>query len=84
MERSSWEEIPVTLVDLKRTESEIAGRKAALAEEAKVLSAEDKAERELQKKFTKNTPEPGSVFLSRRTQERIEDDQNGGIASQGE
>ena len=36
VERSSWEEIPVALVDLKRTESEIAGRKAALAEEAKV------------------------------------------------
>jgi hypothetical protein len=62
VERSSWEEMPVALVDLKRTESEIAGRKAALAEEAKVLSAEDKAERDLQEEVSKIPQNPGVYF----------------------
>jgi hypothetical protein len=45
VERSQWEEIPLELVDLPRTEKETTERKAALAEEARMLSEEDKAER---------------------------------------
>ena len=33
VERSQWEEIPLELVDLKRTESEVAERQSALSEE---------------------------------------------------
>ena len=43
VERSQWEEIPLDLVDLKRTESEVAERKTELAVEAKVISEEDQA-----------------------------------------
>ncbi len=45
VERSEWEEMPVSLVDLKRTESETVERKKELAEEAHALSEEDAAER---------------------------------------
>ena len=34
VERSDWEDIPLPLVDLKRTEGEVAERKAALNEAA--------------------------------------------------
>ena len=55
LERSQWEEIPVALVDIKRTESEVSERKAALEQEAKILSAEDKAERALQDEIIART-----------------------------
>jgi hypothetical protein len=45
VERSQWEEIPSELVDLKRTTAEATARKAAVEQEAKALSEEDKAER---------------------------------------
>src|SRR5690348_6912144 len=38
VERSDWEEIPLDMVDLKRTESEATSRKAELEKEAKDLS----------------------------------------------
>jgi hypothetical protein len=43
IERSDWEDIPVALVDLKRTEGEKEEKVAARAEENKVLAEEDKA-----------------------------------------
>jgi hypothetical protein len=64
IERSQWEEMPVELVDLKRTESEVSERKAAIAEEAKALSAEDKAERELQNEVMRIPQNPGVYFLA--------------------
>ena len=41
VERSEWEEVPLDLVDLKRTEAEIKQYQATLAEQAKVLTAEE-------------------------------------------
>ena len=40
VERSQWEEMPLDLVDLMRTESELAERQAHLAEETKVVAQE--------------------------------------------
>jgi hypothetical protein len=62
IERSEWEEAPLSLVDLKRTENETRERQAALAEEAKMISAEDKAERERANEVAKIPQGPG-VYL---------------------
>src|SRR5580658_11240359 len=63
VERSQWEEIPLALVDLKRTESEIAERKSDLAVEAKVISEEDQAERSLREEIAKIPQDPGAYYL---------------------
>jgi hypothetical protein len=59
VERGDWEEIPTDLVDLKRTESEIKDKQAAIAAEAKILSEEDKAERERANEIAKVPQGPG-------------------------
>lgn len=46
-ERSEWEEIPLELVDLSRTEKEQAQQEAERKEQAKIMDAEEKAERTL-------------------------------------
>jgi len=63
MERSEWEEIPLDLVDLKRTETEVFERQAELEKDAKVISAEEKVERELQKQVTRIPQEPGVYWI---------------------
>jgi hypothetical protein len=63
VERSQWEELPLNLVDLKRTESEVAERKTELAVEAKVISEEDQAERGLREEIAKIPQDPGAYYL---------------------
>jgi hypothetical protein len=71
VERSQWEEIPASLVDLKRTEAELAERKKALEEEAKIISAEDKAERELQNEIARIPQNPGAYYIQGKETVRI-------------
>jgi hypothetical protein len=63
VERSGWEDVPLDLVDLKRTESEAAERQTRLAEDAKVMAQEDKAERELEKEKRRIPQDPGVYWL---------------------
>jgi hypothetical protein len=63
VERSEWEDIPTDLVDLKKTAGEVAENKKKIEDEAKVLSEEDKAERELQNEIMRIPQNPGVYIL---------------------
>jgi hypothetical protein len=63
VERSDWEDLPLDLVDLKRTESEATARQTKLVEDAKAMADEEKAERELEKEKRRIPQDPGVYWL---------------------
>jgi hypothetical protein len=63
VERSDWEEVPLELVDLKRTEREISDRAHKDAESAKLIDAEDRAEREARREAARVPGDPGVYFV---------------------
>src|SRR6202142_3183236 len=63
VERSDWEDVPLDLVDLKRTESEAAERQASLEEDAKVMAQEEQAERDLATEKRRIPQDPGAYWL---------------------
>jgi hypothetical protein len=63
VERRDWEEIPISLVDLDRTRGEVEEKRAALAEQTKMLQAEENAERELEAEIMKIPQNPGVYQL---------------------
>jgi cell division protein FtsB len=67
IERSDWEEIPVALVDLKRTNAETAARKETLDKQAQDIADEEAAAKENRREILKIPRDPG-VY-------RLEDDQ---------
>jgi hypothetical protein len=64
IERSQWEDIPLDLVDLKRTESEAADRKAQLDADTKAIAEEEKLERDIKKEVSRIPQDPGVYWLS--------------------
>jgi hypothetical protein len=63
VERSQWEDIPLDLVDLKRTETEAAARKAQLDEDAKSMAEDEKAERAVAKEVSRIPQDPGVYWM---------------------
>ena len=63
VERSQWEEMPLDLVDLEKTRSEETERKTELEREAKILSEEDKVERQIQQDVMRIPQNPGVYWL---------------------
>jgi hypothetical protein len=63
VERSDWEEIPASLVDLKKTETETAVRQQTLDKEAKTLTDEEEAAKEARQEILKIPRDPGVYQL---------------------
>ncbi len=61
-ERGEWEDIPLDLVDLTRTEKERQAKDTAIAREAKEESEEAKALREERKEIAAIPADPGAYF----------------------
>ena len=63
VERSQWEDIPVDLVDLKRTQAEVAERQTQLEKNAEAVAEEEKAERDLARETRRIPQDPGVYWL---------------------
>jgi len=63
VERSQWEEIPLDLVDLGKTQGEEKERRTELEKEAKALSEEDRAVRQMQQEVMKIPQNPGVYWM---------------------
>jgi hypothetical protein len=63
VERSQWEEIPLDLVDVKRTQAEASAREEKLEKDAKSLTEEAEARKALQKEVMRIPQNPGVYWL---------------------
>ncbi|MBK5294927.1 MAG: hypothetical protein JJE04_25015 [Acidobacteriia bacterium] len=64
VERSQWEEIPLDLIDLKRTKAEQAEIEADRKSYTEANKAEDEAEREVAREIRRVPPEPGAYWIN--------------------
>jgi hypothetical protein len=67
VERSDWEEIPLDLVDLKRTQSEAAERQAAVDKETKASAEEEAAEKAARAEVRRIPQDPGVYWVVDQT-----------------
>ena len=63
VERGDWEEIPLDLVDLKRTEAEVKSREEMMKEDTAAMAAEEKAERAAAAEVARVPVEPGAYLV---------------------
>jgi hypothetical protein len=59
VERSDWEEMPVALADLKKTEAEAATKKEKFEQQTKQMSEEEEALKEMRREILKIPTDPG-------------------------
>jgi len=71
VERSQWEEMPVALIDLERTQAESQEKQQKIERQAKEISEEDAAARALQAEIMKIPQDPGVYQLENGAQLRI-------------
>lgn len=83
VERSDWEEMPLALVDLKRTENENAERKQTIEKEAADIAAEDKFEREQREERERVPVEPGVYLAEGATMRTIKQGESKAVSSKG-
>ena len=83
VERSAWEEIPLSLVDLKRTEAEHTQRQEALRKEAEELAAEEKFEREQRREADRVPPETGVYLVAGEELRPIKQAESKVVSSKG-
>ena len=63
VERSQWEEMPLDLVDLKRTQTEAAERQSSLDKETKLVEEEEKVEKQTKREVSRIPQDPGVYWL---------------------
>jgi hypothetical protein len=63
IERSDWEEIPLDLVDIKKTEKEATARQAEIEKDAKALTEEENAEKEVRKEVSRIPQDAGVYWI---------------------
>jgi hypothetical protein len=63
VERSQWEEVPLSLVDLQKTQTEEAERQTELQQETKALSEEDAVQQQIQQEVLQIPQDPGVYWL---------------------
>jgi hypothetical protein len=63
LERSQWEEMPLELIDLERTQKEIEGKKEAQLKEEAFWDAEEEAERARRREIARIPATPGVYWV---------------------
>lgn len=63
-DREEWEEIPLDMVDLKKTETEVKQREEQIREENKANADEDKAERQAKREARSVPADPGAYLVN--------------------
>jgi hypothetical protein len=71
VERSQWEEMPLALLDLKRTQAQSRTKQEEIEKQAKEISEEDAAARALRAEIMKIPQDPGVYMLDNGSQLRI-------------